>query len=145
MERGNSQMTQKEGFDILMSQKGQVKKIPSFLGCAKIVCFPSWHGSGVSGSVCLSLLVSVYTWCSLYDMRGYLGISGSVFRDISISFGDQMCSGIYLRPCPCCIGSGWKTHNFGTTLEGWSFFHLALLGHQNIKTSLHFLAKKWLG
>ena len=128
-----------------MSQKGQMKKILSFLGCAKIECFPSWHGSGVSGSVCLSLLVSVYAWCSLYDMRGYLGISGIVFWDISISFGDQMCSGIYLRPCPCCIGSGWKTHHFGTTLEGGSIFHLDLMGHQNIKTSLIFLEKNHWG
>ena len=29
-------------FDILISQKSQVKKIPAFRGCAKIVCFPSW-------------------------------------------------------------------------------------------------------
>ena len=29
------------GFDILMSQKGQVKKIPAFQGCAKVVCFPA--------------------------------------------------------------------------------------------------------
>ena len=70
--------------------KGPGEKTPAFQGCAKIVCFPSWHGSGVSGSVCLSLLVSVYAWCSLYDMRGHLGISGSVFRDKSICFGDQM-------------------------------------------------------
>ena len=38
--------------------------------------------------------------------------------------------------------SGWKTHNFGTTQEGGNFFHLALLGHQNIKTSLNFLEKE---
>ena len=37
--------------------------------------------------------------------------------------------------------SGWKTHHFGTTLEDGSFFHLDLLGHQNIKTSLNFLDK----
>ena len=37
--------------------------------------------------------------------------------------------------------SGWKTHNFGTTQEGGNFFHLDPLGHQNIKTSLHFLPK----
>ena len=35
--------------------------------------------------------------------------------------------------------SGWKTHHFGTTLKGGNFFHLALLRHQNIKTSLNFL------
>ena len=73
------------------------EKIPAFQGCAKIVCFPSWHGSRVSGSVCLSLLVSINTWCSLYDMRGHLGISGSVFRDKSICFGDQMSLGVHLR------------------------------------------------
>ena len=44
------------GFDILMSQKGQVKKIPSFLGCAKLVCFPEM----VQG--CLGMSVSV-CWC----------------------------------------------------------------------------------
>ena len=81
-------------FDI---PKGPGEKIPSFQGCAKMVCFPSWHGSRVSGSVCLSLLVSVYTWCSLYDMRGHLGISGSVFRKKSICFGDQMSLGVHLR------------------------------------------------
>ena len=72
-------------------------KIPTFQGCAKIVCFPSWHGSRVSGSVCLNLLVSVNTWCSFYDMRGHLGISGSVFRKKSICFGDQMSLGVHLR------------------------------------------------
>ena len=41
--------------------------------------------------------------------------------------------------------SGWKTHNFGTTQEGGNYFHLALLGYQNIKTSLHFLAKNHWG
>ena len=41
--------------------------------------------------------------------------------------------------------SGWKTHHFGTTLEDVNFFHLDLLGHQNIKTSLHFLAKNHWG
>ena len=35
--------------------------------------------------------------------------------------------------------SGWKTHHFGTTLKGGNFFHLALLRHQNIKTTLNFL------
>ena len=35
--------------------------------------------------------------------------------------------------------SGWKTHHFGTILKGGNFFHLALLRHQNIKTSLNFL------
>ena len=79
-------------FDILISQKSQVKKIPAFQGCAKMVCFPSWHGS-----VCLSLLVSVNTRCSLYYMREHLGISGSVFRKKSICFGDQMSLGVHLR------------------------------------------------
>ena len=41
--------------------------------------------------------------------------------------------------------SGWKTHNFGTTQEGGNYFHLALLGYQNIKTSLHFLPKNHWG
>ena len=41
--------------------------------------------------------------------------------------------------------SGWKTHNFGTTQEGGNFFHLALLGYQNMKTSLHFLPKNHWG
>lgn len=36
------------GFDILMSQKGQVKKIPAFQVCAKVVCFPAWLGHGHS-------------------------------------------------------------------------------------------------
>ena len=45
-----------------LQKLSQVKKIPVFQGCAKSVCFPSWHGSGVSGSVCLNLLVSVNTW-----------------------------------------------------------------------------------
>ena len=35
--------------------------------------------------------------------------------------------------------SGWKTHHVGTTMKDRSFFHLALLRHQNIKTSLNFL------
>ena len=110
-----------------------------------MVCFPAWHGSGVSGSVCLSLLVSVNTWCSLYNMRGYLGISGSVFRDISISFGDQMCSGAYLRAPSMLYRVRLETHHFGTTLEGVNFFHLDLLGHQNIKISLNFLDKNHWG
>ena len=38
--------------------KGPGEKNPAFQGCPKIVCFPSWHRSGMSGSVCLSLLVS---------------------------------------------------------------------------------------
>ena len=29
------------GFDILMSQEVQVKKIHAFQGCAKMVCFPA--------------------------------------------------------------------------------------------------------
>ena len=107
-----------------MSQKVQVKETPVFQDCAKMVCFPAWHGSGVSGSVCFSLLVSVNTWCSLYNMRGYLGISGSVFRDISICFGDQMCSGAYLR---------------APSMQYW--VRLDLLGHHNIETSLKSLKK----
>ena len=35
--------------------------------------------------------------------------------------------------------SGWKTHHVGTTMKDGSFFHLALLRHQNIKTSLNVL------
>ena len=35
--------------------------------------------------------------------------------------------------------SGWKTHHFGTILKSGNFFHLALLRHQNIKTSLNVL------
>ena len=35
--------------------------------------------------------------------------------------------------------SGWKTHHFGTTLKGGNFFHLVLLRHNHIKTSLNFL------
>ena len=44
------------------------KKFPPFRVVPKLcVLDTSWYGSGVSGSVCLSLLVSVNTWCSLYE------------------------------------------------------------------------------
>ena len=41
--------------------------------------------------------------------------------------------------------SGWKTHHVGTTMKDRSFFHLALLRHQNIKTSLNFLEENHWG
>ena len=113
-------------FDILMSQKVQVKTIPAFQGCAKIVCFPSWHGSGVFGSVCLSLLVSVKTWVFLGTNQFVLVIKCAQGSANAVS------------------GQAGNTpfwHNPGRR----EFFHLDLLGHQNIKTSLHFHSKNHWG
>ena len=37
------------GFDILMSQEVQVKKIHAFQGCAKMVCFPALPYTALTG------------------------------------------------------------------------------------------------
>ena len=83
-------------FDILISQKGQVKKFPPFRVVPKLCVF---HPDMVQG--CLGVSVWV-CWCPLTpdaafmiwgDIKGYQG--GSVFRDKSIC--DQMSLGVYLK------------------------------------------------
>ena len=68
------------GFDILMSQKGQVKKIPAFQGCAKVVCFPAWHGhSALKGRVLIFFLWMVSTISSIRKAEAQLLWFHSIF------------------------------------------------------------------
>ena len=86
------------------------------------------------------LALSVSIWLYLFCFFG-------VWRDVSFDMGD-------ILGCQSCLGvfethsmrdSVWlePTHQFDPTLKNKMFFHLTLLRHQNIKTSLSAISKNY--
>ena len=106
-----------------MSQKSMAKKSCLLNLCQNDGVAPAWLNSVGTGSVCWCPLAYVSIWFIFGNVRGHIGVSSGVFRDV---LDPQACAGVYLRAQGC---SGmylraefmqdpvWlePTHHFSTT------------------------------
>ena len=106
-----------------MSQKSMAKKSCLLNLCQNDGVASAWLNSVGTGSVCWCPLAYVSIWFIFGNVRGHIGVSSGVFRDV---LDPQACAGVYLRAQGCSgmylraefmQDSVWlePTHQFGTS------------------------------
>ena len=131
------------GFDVLRSEKSQVEKFLPFTVLPKLRIGSNltqscmfkgwWECLKTFGIVCWYLVVSFL----------FFGVWRGVSFDMGDILGCQSCLGLF--ETHSMRDSVWlePTHQFDPTLKNKMFFHLTLLRHQNIKTSLSAISKNY--